>query len=298
MINLNKQFRTGLSLAALVTMGGFFTGGGCPSSVTSDIEAAQFALDQCDPTDAGTASFCQDAVDRAEAILAGDPDNVEAALLASSGHLGLSGVDFLQFTAKLVEVQNNAEGNFKEFRTLITDVEAANSRTIDLTELAEAISILDAGLAGEAADTDLNERAFFQLGAIQSIDTFTRPVKLITFEADGDVNPDEINDDVAEQLRKNFLDTDNNLTSAGVTDEETLSAAREGYCLCVENSPTGYGAKCVRDLMRCELSDTGTEDTEQDYDGDAVTVGDRTGDCDALTETNAAVETCKDNNTE
>lgn len=281
----------------LLVTGFFGTGGGCPSGTQSDIEAARFALDRCNPADSDTAADCQEAVDLAEGVLADDPNNVDAGMLAASGRLGLAGIDFLQFASELLEAQNDDTADFKQFRDLVDKVETDNARTIDLDQLRSSVTVLAAALTGLSADSDLNSRAFFQLGIHQTIETFVLPTKLVVFDAGGEVDPSSIDDDVAEILRANFIDGDDNLLASDTDDPETLDAMREGYCLCVENAPGGYSAACVRDLMVCELSDTGTEDTEQDYDGDGVLVGDRTNDCDALTDANADVETCKDENT-
>lgn len=283
---------------ALLAVWFSLTAGGCPSSADSRIEAAQFALDRCNPADSTTATSCQEALDNATAILTDDPGNVQAALLASSANMGLAGIDFLQFAAELVEVQSSAEADFKEFRDLVTEVEADNARTIDLTYLRSSVAVLETAMADKAADSDLNERAFFQLGAIQSIETFVLPVKLITFDPNGEVNPDEITDDTAETLKENFLNGDDNIQAGGTTDADTLEGMREGHCRCELADPLGanYGGACIRDLMRCELSDTGTEDTEQDYDGDGTLAGDRENDCDALINP-PGVDTCKGQDT-
>ena len=271
---------------------------GCPSSLDSQLDTARFALDHCNPSDSTTNASCQQAVDEANAALVADPGNVEAAILSSSGYLGLAGIDFLQFASKLVDVENNASTEFKQFQTLVSTVESTNSRSIDISPLLNASSVLSTTLAGKSADSDLNKRAFFQLGAIQSIDVFVRPVKLLSYDASNHIDLNQIDDAAADLLKQQFIDSDDNLSSGGTTDDKTLKASREGYCRCkLQTRLGGYTAACVRDLLRCELSNTETEDTEQDYDGDGTVVGDRVHDCDALINP-PGKETCKDQNSQ
>lgn len=288
--------------------------GGCPSSTDSALEAAKFALDHCNPADSATSTSCQEAVDQATSILTGDPTNVEAAILASSGYLGLAGIDFLQFAAKLVDVQSNSNADFKEFQDLVNDVESTNARTIDTDQLKSAVDVLVTALAGKTGDTGLNKQGLFQLGATQTLDNFVVPAKLVTIDANGDADPDSITSDVAERLRQNFLTSDDNISASGTDDADTLHAIREGFCLC-DDSLFGYSAACLRDLMRCELSDTDPDGTEQDYNNDGTcgtggvagtavgggtcaAAGGGSTDCDSLTDSStSAVQSCKDSNT-
>ncbi len=281
--------------AGIIVLAFFLSGGGCPSDTSSGIERARFAIDKCDPSDTNANSFCQTAIDEAEAILLLEPNNVEAAMLASSGYLGLAGIDFLQFAGKLIEAQNTTDADFKEFRNLVTDVESTNNRTVDLDRLRTSITTLETAINGLPTTTDLNKRAYFQLGTVQAMETFIVPVKLITIAADNTIDPSNITDETATILEQNFINGDDNLLASGTDDAETLSAMREGYCRC-QKSRFGYGAACIRDLMACELSTTDTEDTEQDYDADGVVAGDREDDCESLVNP-PGVADCKSKNT-
>ncbi|MBI2068465.1 MAG: hypothetical protein HYW02_02585 [Deltaproteobacteria bacterium] len=261
----------------------------------ADLEEARFDADRCNPSDSATTAFCQNVIDKTRAVLAADPTNIEAGELCASAYMGLSGIDILQFIEKLVEVQNETEADFKSFRTLVDKVEAANKREINLDELRNGITCLANVVANKLGVTDLEQAGLFLLGTLRSIETFVRPVKLISFETDGTINADEIDDDDAAILEDNFINADNEISAGGTTDATTLSAMREGYCRCTK-SRFGYSAACIRDMMRCEVSTKDNEDTEQDYDADGVTTGDRDDDCDALVNP-PGVAACKDTNT-
>ncbi len=305
----------------LILLGGLagVTIGSC-GGLASLLDQARFHLDQCNPSDTTTAASCQSAVNAAlealgidastldgqanddtastsqETIEAGiaalaavGDTEIEAAALASSGFLGLAGVDFLQFTEQLTDAQSTDTEDLQEFQDLIDEVETENGEEIDTDQLRLAVAILDGILEGITADDDLRESAFFQLGSTQSLEGFILPLKLVTV-TDGEVDASEISDDEAEIIKQNFQNGDDNVSSAGTDDADTLSAMREGDCRCTLADGADYGGPCIRDLMVCNLGDTG--DTEQDYDGDGVTAGDRTEDCDGLNNP-PGVETCK-----
>lgn len=300
----------------------------CVNSVKDALETAKFFLDNCDPTDANTASSCTSAINEANTILddAGIANTnvrkIEAAILASSGYLGLAGLDFLQFSAEAADIDADAKDAYVEFRNLVNEVEAANNRAIDLAQLQLAkgplTTVLGIGTAAEQTGNDDNAAAFFQLGMIFNIDGFVRPSKLAQADIDagniltmpglGGGGGDETEADRAEQ---DFLIGDNALVSSAagetLTDEmnDILRPMRENYCRCSLQAPlggtAGYDAACLRDLQRCEL---GVDDpdnppagdtigVEQDYDSDGDTDN---ADCNTLL-TPGGLDNCAENNT-
>lgn len=299
-----------LTIISAATLGAL---SGCPTTAETNIEQAQFALDHCNPSSATADASCQQAVDDATAVLTTDPGNVEAAILASSGYLGLAGVDFLQFAAKLVALQSGSTNDFKQFQTLVSSVESTNSRTIDLTQLQSSKTVLVTAMAGKSSGTPLNDRGFFQLGVIQAIDGFVRPIKTITTDSSGNIDASKIDDTTADILRQNYINSDSNLSTSGTTDTSTLKATREGYCRC-KLSLFGYGAACVRDLVKCELQSAIPVGTEQDYNDDGTcgttgalgkrasgatcgTAGGGSDDCASL-RSPSGLDACKASNTE
>lgn len=295
------------------------------------IEQANFALDNCNPTDETTEPNCQTAVNTAEEVLTGDSTNVPAALAASSGYLGLGHLDFLTLVADLADLQNSDTEDFEQFRDFISgpdgyettegvaiDIGGTSDQPDSIQSAKDAFAGLMAAstttldvpsenLDADGAATDDNiKRAAFQLGAIQAIDAFVRPVKL-SGDAVGDITAN-IDADVATAVENDFLSADNNMILGGATEEESgdlLSAVRENYCRCSRQEPlggiAGFTPECLRDLMRCELyvdpedrivgSDIGIE---QDYNQDG---GSNNLDCVVLITPTTGSATCADGNT-
>jgi len=283
----------------------------CSSTNETLLEEARFALDSCNPSKpAETLASCQDALTKATAIIndsslsANDPVKIEAGILASSANLGIAGIDFLEFAGKLsglVDNQTKEGEGFQQFLTLIGDVETTNKQAISVDSLRSAVTSLQSVLPDQTSDTDLKKRALFQLGVTQSLETYVRPLKLIGISSinktAATIDPSSISDTDATTLRKSLITSDDNVKAGGTTDANTLSAMREGFCLCETNAAGGYTGACLRDLLRCQIK-TNTEGTEQDYNGNGifgVTGGDRTADCAVLKTSSAAVTTCKKN---
>lgn len=301
----------------------FLTLTGCPSATDTHLENARFALDKCNPSDpGGTQASCQKAVDEAGLVLAGDTTNTEAAILSSSGHLGLAGVDFLQFVSEIIKTQDNPDADISSLKTVIDNVESDNKQEISETELGLAKTVLETATAGLTAATadNVQKRGLFQLGLVQNAQTYIVLVKrvgaLTALAGNQELSSTDlenaIDDDLANELKNNFINSDNNLTASGTgSDDETAQAVRQGYCRCIKTD-FGYGSPCLRDLSRCQLSETKTENTEQDYDNDGTcgetatlagtkrkdgsactTAGDRTDDCKLLLNP-PGVEACKE----
>ncbi len=260
----------------------FVGASGCPTATESNLDTARFNIDKCDPSDSTTfTTFCQAALDAATLILADDPTNVEAASIASSARLGLAGVDFLQFISKLVGAQSTSTQDTKEFADLITEVEAANGVTINRTQLRAAGAVLETALTGLSGNS-LTNSAFFQLGAVQAVETFVTLAK---------VSAGTFTDSDVSQFKSNAKNGDSNLSVAGVSDANTLRATREGHCRCKLADPLGenYGTSCLSDLKTCFIESSGIP--IQSYGAGA----DRASRCSAL-ENPSGVATCKDTN--
>lgn len=266
----------------------------CPDQIDSLTESAKFLLDKCNPTtsDATILANCTAAATAATDLITANPTGVDGPIFNSSAHLGLAGIDFLQVTSKLAELNTSGTSgtdDFAEFRSLITTIEADNGRDIDLAELNSAKTALQNLLhptAGDLAATVDNKRAFFQLGMVQVIDGFIRPTKLagasaanlvgaggITITADTGISTAN-----AALVDAAFVAADNNLVTSGTDETDFLDPIRQNFCFCkaqaavlTDDTTTGLtmSPSCVRDLMRCELiSGIGaTTALENNYDG-------------------------------
>ena len=289
MIHLKKSKKNRfLFLISLFLLGGLLNACG---GVASLIESARFELDRCNPTKAATLSHCTAALQKATQIQVTDPNNPEAALIASSANLGLAHFDLLTFAANLAELADSNIDDFERFRTFISDYEADlgidtdfTDPTIQITEFQDAIAAFDTvsftGLATDAngiLEDKLFRRVAFQRGIMQALETFILPVKI---SAGGVTNVDNITNSIFTSIQDSMLNADNSLILGGTTAEESsdiLRPLRENYCRCSLQTG-GLTITCLKDLMRCELYD-GTN-IEQDYDGNLVV--DATTDCAAL----------------
>lgn len=316
---MKKMLRVLPILGGLVVLP-LFTG--CPDQVDNLKESAKFLLDQCNPTtnDSAILAKCTDAATASTDLITADPTGVDGPIFNSSAHLGLAGIDFLQVTAELADLNTSGTAgtdDFAEFRALIATIESDNGRAIDLAELDLAKSALTTLLASAPTADDDTKRAYFQLGLVQVIDGFIRPTKLAgagaanlvgaggiivppaTFTATSGINLAN-----ATLVNDAFVAADNNLVSANTSDTDFLDPIRQNFCFCKAQGASGSGVltaevattgltmtpTCIRDLMRCELISgiTTTTALENNYDGVAGTDG---SDCATLLSTAAAAFT-------
>lgn len=282
----------------------------CPDQIDNLTESAKFLLDQCNPntSDATVLAKCTDAATASTDLITADPTGVDGPIFNSSAHLGLAGIDFLQVTAELADLNTSGTtgtDDFAEFRALITTIESDNGRAIDLAELDLAKTALTTLLATAPTADDDTKRAYFQLGLVQVIDGFIRPTKLAGASAanlvgaGGAVVTTGISTANAALIDAAFVAADNNLVTAGTSDADFLDPIRQNFCFCkaqaavlTDDTTTGLtmSPSCIRDLMRCELISgiTTTTALENNYDGAAGTDG---SDCATLLSTAAAAFT-------
>ncbi|MBI1909773.1 MAG: hypothetical protein HYS22_06350 [Deltaproteobacteria bacterium] len=275
--------KTRVIVGLLVSLGLVYA---CASGNGTLIEEGKFLMDSCKPTDATTLDGCRTTLEKMDEIQTTDPNNIDAAVLESSAHLGLAGFNSLKLGARLTGLTNDNQDDFLEFRLLVTDTEIENGREIDLAELDASKKPLTDVLTGITPD-ETNKAAFFQLGMLQGVDSFIRPVKIAGV---GAMNVAKIDATTTTTVKEDFLNADNNMIASGTTKDDILRPLRENYCRCSLQTPlgatAGYTAPCLRDLMRCTLS--GTAMPEQDYNGDGAL---SLGDCTTL-RTPTALSTC------
>lgn len=243
------------------------------SGVNGQLEEARFFLDGCNPSVTATLTTnCQPASDLASDILTAEPGNVEASILSSSARLGLAKFDFLQFAQSLQDITASSD-DFSELKNIVSNYETSIGDTIDLTQLQAAkdafngiIASFTVDSAGVAIDPMI-QRAAFQLGLIQALDSFIRAIKLTTGGI-ANVNTTNISTAIAAVIKSDFVNSDSNLVIGGTTTstgEALLKPVRLNYCLCSLQTG-GFTAACLRDLLRCELYTTDiTTQMEQDY---------------------------------
>ncbi len=309
------------SLAMWVVLGGIFSLPlliSCTSQINSLTDDTKFLLDKCNPADSTTLTSCTDAASKSTDIITADATNIDGPIFNSSAHLGLAGVDFLQVASQMADLANSNSSNntsqtatasnkdnddFSQFRSLVSTIETDNGRAIDTAELETAKSALVTLLASATA-TDDNKRAFFQLGVIQAIDGFIRPVKLAgsVTSVTSAASLTGITTAEAARINTDFFNADNNLASSGTTSSDFLNPVRQNFCLCKANAAAISDATatnvmsvtCLQDLMLCELKTDLTGVTlNNDYDGNLLKNG---ADCSTLLSP-ATLATCSAGNT-
>ena len=279
-----RLFRT-IALFTAIATGAFASGlmpMGC-GGTNKTLEEATFLLDQCNATvEASLTSNCTPALNAATSVLTEDPNNAQAALISSSASVGLARLSILDFLSDLSTLGDSNSGAYSQFRTFISTFESESlggSYELDIAALQDAKDVLNTLLSTVtvAVDTDgiatdpLLKRASFQLGVIQALDSYIRPVKLAS---GGESNVSNIDSTQATRIIADYLNADNNLIRGGLSGtraDEILNPLRENYCRCSLQS-TGFVASCIRDLMLCELylTDSHLVTPENDYSGNST----------------------------
>jgi hypothetical protein len=264
----------------------------CGGGTNSQVEQAQFDLDKCNPTLETSLTNCQAAINIANSIRTTQPTNLDAAIILSSGELGLARADFLTLTADLADLDNNTEENggddfllfSQSVATYEGDLNTDQNTTgleIDLVPLAAARSAFDGLLTGITTDSSgfavdkKIKQACFQAGMTQGLDLFVRLVKLSKPNAAAVLaNIDAVQTAL---VLSDFINGDSNLVLGGTTKNDILEPIRQNYCRCSLQNPlggtAGFSQTCIQDLMLCELyldPASPTDHPQQDYNRDGL----------------------------
>lgn len=232
----------------------------CASSTEGSLDSARFALDNCKPEDVAA---CETAADEVDKVLAGDPDNISAALIKSSARATQGRVDMLSLISDLTQTttESGIDQETQKFK-FIRSALLGTMTTADLVYLREGVStltdIVDGGAAPQDETDPLYRDFYFQLGMLQSLEAFIRPVKLA--QPEEDVAVAAITGDDAGFVRSDFLNADNNLIKGGIEEGETgwdlVEITRKNYCA-LKGASIGAGFETaeLRALMECQLND-------------------------------------------
>lgn len=303
-----RLFRT-ITVFTTITVGALTSGimpMGC-GGTNKTLEEAVFHLDQCNATvEASLTSSCTPALNAATSVLTSDPTNTQAALISSSASVGLARLSILDFLSDLSTLGDANSGAYSQFRTFIStfeDESLGGDHELDIDALQDAKDVLDTLLDGVTVDVDSNgvatdpllKRASFQLGVIQALDAYIRPVKIAS---GGQSNVANLTGAEATRALQDYIDADNNLIRGGLSGtraEDILTPLRENYCRC-SLQDSGFVASCLRDLMLCQLylSDSNLVTPENDYNGNATT---NSTDCATLLSP-SGLTSCSDDDTE
>ncbi len=249
----------------------------CATSVTGNLDSARFSLDKCSTTNTDA---CLTASDKADAVLASDPGNFEAALLKSSALATAGRVDLLSIMSDMMQTEDESgidqdTQKFRFIRSVLSD-------DTNITYLREAVlalsNIVDGGYAPEDNTVDGYRDFYFQIGFLQALEAFVRPTSLAQPAADAivDLNAIElITDDDSDIIMADMLAADNNLVEGGISNSdvtgwELVSMTRRNYCAIknVNAANDAFTAGELRALMRCQLNPSDTIAALDDVNGD------------------------------
>jgi len=221
---------------------------GCASTEMGSLEAAKFALDKGEYTEAIT---------EATEALNANPANYEAARVLASAYFARSGFDYFDIAEGVMDLQNSDTPNFQQ----VADVFPA---TADLGDLRSAIEVLE-GLAGIGAasleDTEELADAAFDLGLMEIVEHFALGVYGADYFDDNDVTEADVTDITeayASHVQTDLVDFDNRLIAAGVAnDEDWLEEIRQTFCI-LEPISAGEGFTLAeyQAFVGCQLSST------------------------------------------
>lgn len=250
----------------------------CASSVNSNLEDARFSLDNSD-FDA--------AITSASAVLADDPDNIEASRILASAYFGRSGLDFFDLAEVLLNLQDATDPNFSV-------VAGALPTDANMDDLRLAIETLEAltGVDDDPISDEALQDVVFDLAIMQAVEHFALGV----YGADyfNDLNPALLVSNDASFAQDDLIDFDNRLIASGVeSDNEFINQIRQTFCILEPISAgSGFTLGEFQALVGCELTDDSAAFDTTVFSADIAN-------CAALATENqgADVQTCYEENT-
>lgn len=250
----------------------------CASSVKSNLESAQFALD---------ASDFDSAITHATNALVDDPDNIAAARILASAYLGRSGIDFLDLAQGIVDLESSTVSNLQQIADVLPD-------TADMDDVRSAIETLEAidGIDDADLATDELKDAVFDLSIMQIIEHFALGV----YGSDyfGTFDPTGITDEQRTSVQGDLINFDNRLIASGVESTEGyIDEIRQTFCILEPlSSGEGFTQTEFQAFVGCQLDDDNTT-----FDTAAIDAG--IANCAVVSPDtqDASVEACYDEDT-
>lgn len=232
---------------ALMLMGAAL---GCATSANDKLESARFALD---------GGNWGSAITSAGEVLAGDPSDVEAALLLSSGYAGRAGIRILSVSSDIADA-DNSDNEFDVVHDSLVDTIA------DLGDLRLSITSLTATLDPQPTDAhDLYADQQFQTGMLEAIEAFGLSSIHAQPTADGPIAVTDITSEDKDNIQNDLINADDHLIASGMEETDDLvKNIRKNYCV-LKNASTaasGFDLAVIRDLNLCQLS---TEDERNGF---------------------------------
>lgn len=211
----------------------------CASEADSNLENAQFALDEGD---------YDRAIELATDAIAEDSSNIAAYRLLGSALFGRSGVDFLDMTEAILDLGDDAEANFLAIANALPADGSSDDLRAAIAALETAPGITDETIT----DEELADTAF-DMAFMKAIEHYSLGVYGSTFHTDLDVT--QITDEQAAQAQDNLVDFDNNFVASGVDEtEDFLSEIRQTFCILEGiTAAEGFTTAEYQALVGCQL---------------------------------------------
>ncbi len=220
---------------------------GCGASYSTNLEEAQFALDTGDYASAVT---------KATAALVATPNDFEATMTLSSALAGRAGVDLLTISSSLADTTLTAQ-IFSTIHNSLVSVLVGGGQ--GLNDLRAAITTLT-GFGGTVSNV---HQYRFQLGLLQSVESFALPTMAAQPASGGTITATAISGTDATNTQNDFIDADNNLILGGLASTNALvTTMRKNYCaLQLLSAGGGFTTAELQDLTLCQLSSSAVQNT-------------------------------------
>jgi len=235
---------------------------GCATSGTSNLEAAKFALDKGNYTEAIT---------KATIVVDADAANAEAARVLASAYFARSGMDYFNLAEGIIDLDSSTDSNFQQIAAVLP-------ATATEADLRSAIEVLE-GVTGITATTITDEvlaDAAFDLALMQIIEHFS--IGVYGSDYNGTFDVADISETDAANVQADLLAFDNRLVGAGVdtAEESWVSQIRQTFWILEPiSAAAGFTAGEYRAFVGCQLADDASTFTTVTYSADIA-------DCDAI----------------
>ncbi len=244
----------------------------CASTVNSGLDKARFALDDCSVTNTDP---CDAAIDAVNHISVTDPAYPAAAMIKSSALASKAGIEILTLMSDLTKSGTNSDA--QRFK-MLHDTAVLTVRDTDSLRA----SIIALTIATPPPATADNFKDFyFQMGILQSVESFTLPSVKAQPTATSLVTVTNITAADKGNAQDDFIAADINLRISGISDPtskgwDAVKAGRQNYCILktITLAPQGFLLSELQDVITCQLCKGVTDTTICAKDSDTMTAAD------------------------
>jgi len=271
-----------IRLKTLILAGCVLLSSACASSEMANFEAAKFALDKGNYTEA---------INKATTALNADSTNIEVARVLASAYLARSGIDFLDLAEGMVDLANGSGTNFSQIAALLPTANATTES--DLRAAIEVLKALDGVTDATISDEGLADAAF-DLAVMQTIESFSIGV-YGSGQKTGTLDVTNISSTDRNNVQNDLVDFDSRFIGSGVDSTEGfLDEIRKTFCVLKPISNTeGFTLGEYQAYVGCQLS------SSPDTFNTTVLTSGTVANCSAIDpdSQSTSVQSCYDTNT-